>query len=90
MSDNRQIGLPQGSILGPLLLIIYMNKLLLRNSDGIVTPLADDAAIFYEGNFWKALKDKTERSVKNVKTQFYQMLLALNLANAHFITFSCE
>ena len=47
MSDSMDVimGVPQGSILGPLLLMIFINKLTRQCSECCVHPYADDTIL---------------------------------------------
>ena len=44
---NINTGLPQGSILGPLLFIVYMNDLVNLNTGEQILIYADDTVVFY-------------------------------------------
>ena len=59
-SNFKQItcGVPQGTVLGPLLFILYVNDLLKMSTLGQIISYADDTAIFYSGDSWDSVKVK--------------------------------
>ena len=73
-------GVPQGPILGPLLLITYINSL-----PGIIPPnvstylYADDTAIVARGQSAHKVSDKFNNALSNAKLWFDNHMLSLNL-----------
>lgn len=54
-----EYGVPQGTVLGPILFILYINNVFNIASSGELVCFADDSAIIYRGKSWKTLCENT-------------------------------
>lgn len=66
MDEDRQLrcGIPQATVLCPILFNIYFNHLFSLPSSGIITSFTDDTVIFYRESDWEWLKNP-------YRTRFY-------------------
>ena len=78
-------GIPQGSILGPLLFIIYINDL--PNSLKITTPrmFADDTNLTAVGETLGGAEERSGLDLRNVQKWLSLNKLSLNLAKTEYI-----
>lgn len=94
VDDNRshlltiEYGVPQGTILGPILFILYLNNLFELNTEGMIISFADDTAIFYESDSWDNLREKVQNDFTNIKQWFDYKLLSLNFEKTVYIPFT--
>ncbi|XP_074035242.1 uncharacterized protein [Leptinotarsa decemlineata] len=82
-------GVPQGTVLGPILFIIYIYSILTFNSLGTVSSFADDTVVMYEDDTWDGLKEKAEKDMANLIKCFGQKVLSINYEKTCFVPFSC-
>lgn len=89
-SSNSPIsyGVPQGSILGPLLFLIYINNIQDIGLKGSVTLYADDTSLFYFGNSISSVLCEAQHDLDLINTWFQSNLLTINVLKTNYIIFS--
>ena len=80
-------GVPQGSILGPILFLIFINDLNTVSSKLETIRFADDTNLFSTGNSIDAVEQQLNTELVLINTWFQANLLSLNVTETSFITF---
>ena len=88
-STNKPVhyGVLQATVLGPILLSIYMHSLLTLQSKGTIVSYADDTAILYKSETWEQLKDVAEVDLKMISQWFSANILTLNYEKTKYLPF---
>ena len=84
---NIRCGVPQGSILGPLLFLIYINDIMKSSSLISFILFADDTNILYSHKHLPELINTLNTELINVSSWFKCNKLSLNIAKTNFIHF---
>lgn len=89
IQSTSHFGLPQGSVLSPILFLIYVNDLLKLNLRNCTTlSFADDTTLVFSGNSWEELFNNANNSLKIVQKWLQDHILTLNTDKTKYITFS--
>jgi hypothetical protein len=84
-------GVPQGSVLGPTLFLIYINELCnMKMKNAKVFSYADDTAIIFTGKTWDEVKASAELGLSQVAAWLNSNLLTLNTEKTNYICFSID
>ena len=90
-SDDLTVdyGVPQGSVLGPTLFLVYINELTnLELPQGELISYADDTALFFSADSWDEVFGVAQRGYDVVRKWLSDNILTLNVDKTKYITFS--
>ena len=85
-NEHKSIcGIPQGSILGPLMFILYINDLPKCVANVKVSMYADDTALYYSSKDVNDIVNKINNDLENVDNWLAKNKLSLNVDKTHFM-----
>lgn len=83
-------GVPQGSILGPLLFVIYINNISQIGLNGDLSLYADDTSLFYFGHSIDSIIPVVQADLNLVNDWFKSNLLTINTSKTCYVIFSAK
>ena len=89
-SDRAVIdyGVPQGTVLGPLLYLLYANDLCNLPVQGRIISFADDTVLLFRATTWDDALQGAERELGLIYLWLNKNLLTLNIDKTKFLAFS--
>jgi hypothetical protein len=85
-----KFGIPQGSILGPLLFLIYVNDMHNIGLKAHLTLYADDTCLFYFGPKLETLIEQAQNDINLLHRWLLCNLLTINESKTKYIIFSAK
>jgi hypothetical protein len=85
---NINCGIPQGSILGPLLFLIYVNDMQSISKKLYFLLFADDTNVFIDGKDADTIVNHLNEELKLLIQWLHVNKLSLNISKTHYIIFS--
>ena len=80
---NLSTGIPQGTILGPILFVLYANDIFHNLSEGICIMYADDITLFVSGSSINQVQERLQICVNETYTWLNNNKLLVNTSKSN-------
>jgi len=88
--QNVVCGVPQGSVLGPLLFLLYVNDISNASTVGHIKLFADDTNVFIFGKCLEDIYNKANSVVSELNDWFVANKLSLSIEKSCYSVFNCR
>jgi len=86
-AQTSDYSIPQGTVLGPLLFIMYVNDIFEVSKYGEIVSYADDTVLLLKAKTWSELNNNANADINELKMWFDNNVLTLNTKKTHYIPF---
>ena len=80
-------GIAQGTVLGPLVFIFYINDVILKLKYVNISMFADDCVLYIAGNNWVSIQEKLQYDLNEFSNWAKENYLALNVSKTKTMIF---
>jgi hypothetical protein len=87
-ANSIKYGVPQGSVLGPILFLLYINAVCDVNIEGKVVTHADDTCLLFSDSSWNNLIIKATKGLNLTFECLKELGLTLNYDKTMYLRFS--
>lgn len=86
--EISDFGIPQGTVIGPILFSIYVNDIFFQPLHGQITSYADDTVLIISEKTWESVTLKATEDINILKNFFDVNLLSLNSDKTFVVPFA--